>query len=70
MKQRYPFTEWKAINWDEKLIATRPLIANAQRLNDTVLFTEALFEYLNGIPDGHIKMHGIIKRVLKTEVIL
>jgi len=31
MEERYPFTEWKGINWDQKLAQTQPKIQEAQK---------------------------------------
>ncbi|MCD4679045.1 MAG: T9SS type A sorting domain-containing protein, partial [Bacteroidales bacterium] len=58
MSLRYPFTEWKAIDWPEKEIITRPHILDAQNSGDTVAFIQYLFEYLYQIPDGHINLVG------------
>jgi len=59
MSLRYPFTQWKAVNWNEKDSVTRPKILAAATNNDTVAFTSALFEYLYQIPDGHIELAGV-----------
>ncbi len=56
---RYPFTEWKAIDWEVKNINTRPKIIDALITSDTLAFTSALFEYLYQIPDGHIELSGV-----------
>jgi hypothetical protein len=58
MSLRYPYTEWKAIDWQAKEAITRPLIIEAQNTNDTIAFIQALFEYLYEIPDGHINLVG------------
>jgi len=58
MSLRYPFTELKAIDWQEKETITQPLIVDAQNSNDTILFIQYLFEYLYQIPDGHIDLVG------------
>ena len=58
MSLRYPYTEWKAVDWQAKEIITRPLINEAQNTNDTIAFIQALFEYLYKIPDGHINLVG------------
>ncbi len=59
MSLRYPFTEWKAIDWEAKLLYTRPMIVNAENASDSVAFLKALSEYLYSIPDGHITLQGL-----------
>jgi carboxyl-terminal processing protease len=58
MQVRYPFTEWKGINWDQKFTQTQPKIQEAQTEFDVVKFTGAMLEYLYSIPDGHIAYFG------------
>lgn len=58
MSLRYPYTEWKAVNWPEKKTVTRPHIEEAQNSGDTIAFIKYLFEYLYQIPDGHIDLLG------------
>lgn len=55
---RYPFTEWKAIDWDAKFSLARPSIESAYDNNDSVSYISALFQYLYDIPDGHIAVIG------------
>lgn len=62
MAERYPFTEWKAIDWDQKKSHTWLKILAAQNEADTVKLSEALFEYLYSIPDGHVQMIGNINK--------
>ncbi|TSA28814.1 MAG: T9SS C-terminal target domain-containing protein [Bacteroidetes bacterium] len=61
MEERYPFTEWKGIDWDQKLNLTRPKIQEAQNEGNFVMLTGALLEYLLSIPDGHITMLDFVK---------
>ena len=58
LELRYPFTQWKTIDWDSKNLKTRPLIMDAQNAHDTVLFMKELVEYLYDVPDGHISISG------------
>jgi len=58
MSLRYPYTEWKAVNWPEKETLIRPHIVEAQNSGDTIAFIKYLFEYLYQIPDGHIDLVG------------
>jgi len=58
LQERYPFTEWKSINWDLKKNQVRPKIVEAQNEGDPVMHTETLFEYLYSVPDGHVMYRG------------
>ena len=58
MSLRYPYTELKAVDWQEKKTFTRPYIVEAQNNGDTIAFIKYLFEYLYQIPDGHIDLVG------------
>lgn len=58
LELRYPFTQWKAIDWDSKNLKTRPLILEAQNANDSILFVKHLVAYLYDVPDGHIAISG------------
>lgn len=58
LQERYPFTEWKSINWDLKNDQARPKIVQAQNEGDPVMHTETLFEYLYSVPDGHMMYRG------------
>lgn len=60
LEERYPFTEWKAIDWDQKKDLIRPKIEEAQNEGDPVKHTEALYEYLYSVPDGHMMYRGDI----------
>ena len=61
MEERYPFTEWKGIDWDQKLNLSQPKVQEAQNEGDLVKFTGALLEYLLSVPDGHITMLDFAK---------
>ncbi|MBE0648857.1 MAG: T9SS type A sorting domain-containing protein [Bacteroidales bacterium] len=58
LQERYPYTEWKSINWDLKKNQVRPKIVEAQNEGDPVMHTETLFEYLYSVPDGHVMYRG------------
>ncbi|MBI9038190.1 MAG: T9SS type A sorting domain-containing protein [Bacteroidales bacterium] len=58
MEERYPFTEWKGIDWEQKSSLIRPKIQIAQNETDTFRYCEALFEYVYSIPDGHVYLSG------------
>ena len=68
MLLRYPYTEWKAVDWPEKLATTRPAIINAQSNSDTIAFIQHLFEYLYQIPDGHIELLGEIDSFKQSKI--
>ncbi len=59
LKLRYPYTDWKAIQWDEKYSITKPEIDNAQSNSDSIAFIKSLYEYFFSIPDGHNSFSGI-----------
>jgi carboxyl-terminal processing protease len=54
----YPFTEWKALDWDALYEQTGPRIAKAEANNDLEAYYTALREYTYSIPDGHVALAG------------
>jgi len=54
MRNEYPFTAWKNINWDELEAEFTPRFAAAQRSADAEAFYLALRGFLYSIPDGHV----------------
>ncbi len=66
MAERYPFTEWKAINWDENYQISHPEILQAYNESDTVKHIAALFKYLYSVPDGHIAYRGDMNTFRQT----
>ena len=66
MEERYPFTEWKAIDWDQKLNISQPKVLEAQNEGSLVKFTGALLEYLLSVPDGHITMLDLAKAFIQA----
>lgn len=68
MSLRYPFTEWKAVDWQQKATITRPLIVEAQNNSDTIAFIQYLFEYLYQIPDGHINLVGDLDSFKQSKI--
>lgn len=65
MSLRYPYTEWKAVKWPEKLAKIRPQIQEAMNTGDTADFIKNLYTYLYEIPDGHINLVGNINSFKK-----
>lgn len=66
MEERYPYTEWKAIDWDQKLNLSQPKVQEAQNEGSLVKFTGALLEYLLSVPDGHISMYDFAKAFVQS----
>ena len=55
---KYPFTDWKGIDWDELYAQTAPRIAQAETENDPAAYYLAMREYVYAIPDGHVQLGG------------
>jgi len=66
MEERYSFTEWKGVDWDQKFNFSRPKIQEAQTEDNFVMLTGALLEYLLSIPDGHITMLDVVKAFIQS----
>ena len=58
VSQKYPFTEWKDLDWDALYAQTAPRIAQAEAENDPAAYYLALREYTFAIPDGHAQLGG------------
>ena len=56
--QKYPFTEWKGIDWTSLYAQTAPHIAQAEADNDQAAYYLALREYVYAISDGHAQLGG------------
>lgn len=59
MQHEYPFTEWKAIDWDALEAKYRPRIKAAQDAKDDEAYYLALREFLYSIPDGHVGISDV-----------
>ena len=55
---RYPFTEWKGIDWDALYAETAPAIIEAEENQDVEAYYLALRQYTFAIPDGHVALAG------------
>lgn len=55
---KYPFTEWKNIDWDDLYTQTASRIAQAETENDISAYYLALREYVYAIPDAHVQIGG------------
>lgn len=53
-KERYAFTEWREVDFDEQYQMYAPKIARAEADQDEAAYYRALREYLYSIPDGHV----------------
>jgi len=56
LSREYPFTEWKAINWDTLYDTYQPQIAAAEENQDAEAYYLALREYIFNIPDGYVRI--------------
>ncbi len=55
----YPYTRWKALNWDAVNAEIRPRVLNAAASGDSVAFYIALKSYFDFTHDGHVGFrHG------------
>lgn len=54
LRQKYAFTEYKNIDWDQIITDYRPLIEAAEEDNDLRAFRSALWRLALSIPDGHV----------------
>ncbi|MEI6286949.1 MAG: S41 family peptidase [Bacillota bacterium] len=57
--REYAFTKWKNIDWVGLYNKYQPKIAKAQNAQNFEAYYLALREYVNCIPDGHVRMSNI-----------
>ncbi len=55
---KYPFTEWKGIDWEALYAQTAPAIAAAEAEQDVEAYYLALRRYAYAIPDGQVALAG------------
>jgi carboxyl-terminal processing protease len=55
-RERYAFTDWRAIDWDARSAEYAPRIAAAEKAGDRAAFYRALREYIFSVPDGHVQI--------------
>jgi C-terminal processing protease CtpA/Prc len=55
-RREYAFTEYKEIDWDQKIEEFRPRFTEAEANDDAVAYELALRDFLWSIPDGHVQM--------------
>ena len=53
-RQKYAYTEFKNIDWDEKSAEFRPRFEEAEANADSVAYQHALRDFIWSIPDGHL----------------
>jgi carboxyl-terminal processing protease len=68
LAQRYPFTEWKQVDWDALHAEYAPRIAAAEEANDQEAYYLALREYSFSIPDGHVIHSGDDRGSWRTSI--
>jgi carboxyl-terminal processing protease len=68
LKQRYPFTTWKRIDWDALYAEFSPRIADAEARQDSNAYYRALREFAWRIPDGHVGIAGDDQGLAAAEV--
>ncbi|MFM9108964.1 MAG: S41 family peptidase [Chloroflexota bacterium] len=56
LELRYPFTEFKGIDWDALSAKHRPVIAAAEQADDPAAYHEALFAFAAELGDGHVSV--------------
>ena len=58
ISEEYPYTDWRAIDWNELYATTSVEIAAAEAAGDPIAYYLALRRYTTSIPDGHIYISG------------
>ena len=56
LSREYPFTEWKAVDWDALYDRYYPLVEAAEAEQDGEAYYLALRGYLHAIPDGYLRV--------------
>ncbi len=56
-RTEYAFTEYKDIDWDERMATFRPHFERAERASDPQTYALALRDFLWSIPDTHVGMN-------------
>jgi carboxyl-terminal processing protease len=64
----YPFTEWKAIDWQGLYDEYAPQIANAQSQNDTNAYKLVIRRFIHTFPDGHVRVSGGFQDIFIEEI--
>lgn len=56
LSREYPFTEWKAVDWEKLYDRYAPRVAAAEADNNDYAYYLAVREYLYSIPDGYLRI--------------
>src|SRR5258706_47471 len=56
LKVRYPFTDFKKINWDSLVNDIRPLVQKAEQNKDALAFNIAMLNFASRFKDGHLSV--------------
>ncbi|MDD1690483.1 MAG: S41 family peptidase [Methanoregula sp.] len=56
IKERYAFTQWRAVDFDALYTTWAPAIAAAEKEQDEAAYYRALRGYLVAVPDGHVEV--------------
>jgi len=64
----YPFTEWKAIDWEGLYNEYAPQIAYAQSQNDTNAYKLAIRRFIHTFPDGHVRVSGEFQDIFINDI--
>jgi carboxyl-terminal processing protease len=64
----YPFSRWKAVDWQSLYNEFAPQIAAAQSNRDTAAYKLALRHFLHRFPDGHVRIRGEFQSIFFGEI--
>ena len=54
LRKEYAFTEYKKIDWDQRIAEFRPRFVQAEEASDSHAYRRALADFAYSIPDGHV----------------
>ena len=64
----YPFTDWKAIDWQGLYNEYSLLIEDAQKSNNTSAYKLAIRRFIHSFPDGHVRVRGEFQDLFLGEI--
>jgi carboxyl-terminal processing protease len=64
----YPFTERKAINWNNLYNEYAPQVTLAQTQNDTNAYKLAIRRFIHSFPDGHVRVSGEYQSIFINDI--
>lgn len=56
MRVRYPFTDYKHLDWDQIVKELRPAVEKAEKNNDPEAFNVAMLRFVSEFHDGHVSV--------------